>query len=298
MIRAVAVWHRASTPHGALGRLPPGVASLSLTVCAMLISAAPVAGQLIALKDGPVVMGHVGLNSTSTDEHKKFWARLGGTLVNGFNREMFEFVNVYVSHGHGRAPKGGTVGTALDHIAFRVSDFRARLASMEAIGYRPFTISSSTFMFDPDLNANAAFLMGPDGIKVELVETTETSSKSAVDHLHYTGPNAAAMRDWYVKMLGAKPGQRGAALVAELPGIVLMFRSSGDALVGTVGRVLDHVTFEVKGLAAFCDRVQASGIKLDRPYSVATAMNLGVAFLTDPWGTSVELTEGYDQIAR
>jgi catechol 2,3-dioxygenase-like lactoylglutathione lyase family enzyme len=271
-------------------------ASLSLIFCAILMSARAVAGQLIAAKDGRVVMGHVGLNSTSTDEHQKFWSTLGGTLVNKFNRGMFEFVNVYVSHGHGSGPKGGTVGTAVDHIAFRVPDFRALLVRMEAIGYRPFTTSSKTFMFDSDLNANAAFLMGPDGIKVEVVETAQTSPKVAIDHLHYVGPNAAAMRDWYVTMLGAKSGKRGSAMVAELPGIVLMFGPSSDALAGTAGRVLDHVTFEIKDLAAFCDRLQASGIRLDRPYSKVSAMNLGVAFLTDPWGTSVELTEGYDQI--
>ena len=167
---------------------------------------------------------------------------------------------------------------------------------MEAIGYRPFTTSSSTFMFDPDLNANAAFLLGPDGIKIEVVETTSTSPKVAIDHLHYAGPNAAAMRDWYVRMLGAKPGQRGSAIVAELPGIVLMFRPSSDALVGTAGRVLDHVTFEVKDLAAFCDRLQTSGIRLDRPYSKVTAMNLGVAFLTDPVGHVGRAHGGIGQI--
>ena len=53
----------------------------------------------------------------------------------------------------------------------------------------------------------------------------------------------------------------------------------------------------MKNLEAFCVRLEAKGIKLDRPYSMMTSMNLGMAFLTD-WGTSIELTEGYAKIGR
>jgi hypothetical protein len=34
------------------------------------------------------------------------------------------------------------------------------------------------------------------------------------------------------------------------------------------------------------------GIKLNVSYRKAEALGLGVAFVTDPWGTSIELTEG------
>jgi hypothetical protein len=35
--------------------------------------------------------------------------------------------------------------------------------------------------------------------------------------------------------------------------------------VTTKGRVLDHIGFDVKNLAAFCKKLEAAGIKLDRP---------------------------------
>ena len=39
------------------------------------------------------------------------------------------------------------------------------------------------------------------------------------------------------------------------------------------------------------------GIKLTRDVSQrAEALGLGVAFVTDPWGTSIELNEGLDKI--
>src|SRR5262245_41064504 len=97
------------------------------------------AAQLVALKDGPVVMGHVGLNSTSAEAHHTFWSALGGTPVAPFKREMFQFPNIYVSPGHGSSPKGGTVGTTVDHLALRVPDLRAALRRMTDTGYPQLT---------------------------------------------------------------------------------------------------------------------------------------------------------------
>src|SRR5437870_13464884 len=101
------------------------VGSMKLAVLAALVSIATVtytratAAQLIALKDGPVVMGHVGLNSTSTAEHRKFWSTLCGTSVSLYNREMFQFPNIYVSPGHGTNATGGIGGTTIDHITYQ-----------------------------------------------------------------------------------------------------------------------------------------------------------------------------------
>ena len=55
--------------------------------------------------------------------------------------------------------------------------------------------------------------------------------------------------------------------------------------------MLDHIGFEVTNLEAFCKKLEAAGIKFDRPYG-KLASGFGLAFLTDPWGTYIELTEG------
>ena len=63
-------------------------------------------------------------------------------------------------------------------------------------------------------------------------------------------------------------------------------------LVGTKGRAIDHVGFEVKNLEAFTKRLETKGIKLTEPYRRVPALdNMGVAAITDPWNTSIELTE-------
>lgn len=64
------------------------------------------------------------------------------------------------------------------------------------------------------------------------------------------------------------------------------------SIVGTKGRVIDHIGFEVENLEAFCKQLEAKGIKLDVPYRKIPNLGIAVAFLTDPQGTYIELTEG------
>ena len=64
--------------------------------------------------------------------------------------------------------------------------------------------------------------------------------------------------------------------------------------VGTTGRALDHIGFEIKNLEAFTKKLEADGIKLDRPYTKVPALGIAIAFIKDPWGTNIELTEGLD----
>ena len=55
--------------------------------------------------------------------------------------------------------------------------------------------------------------------------------------------------------------------------------------------MLDHIGFEVVNLEEFCRQLAAKGIVFDMPYA-KNPMGFGSAFLTDPWGTYIELTEG------
>ena len=55
---------------------------------------------------------------------------------------------------------------------------------------------------------------------------------------------------------------------------------------------IDRIGLEVKNVEQVCKNLEASGIKLDGAYRKATAMNLAVCVLTDPWGTYIEISEG------
>ncbi len=79
-----------------------------------------------------------------------------------------------------------------------------------------------------------------------------------------------------------------------MPGININFSSAERPAVPTKGRMLDHIGFEVINLKAFCGKLEANGVKLDAPYRTH-ADGVATAWLTDPWGTSIELTEGLRQ---
>ena len=101
-----------------------------------------------------------------------------------------------------------------------------------------------------------------------------------------------------------RSGQTDFFIGADLPGVgysLNFFRWEGDQSithVPTTGRVVDHVGFEVKNLEAFCKALEAKGIKLTRTYkkSDAAMNNIATAMIVDPWGVSIELTEGLDKI--
>ena len=101
-------------------------------------------------------------------------------------------------------------------------------------------------------------------------------------------------KDWYVKMFGAVPGTRWHYAAADLPGINMNFSDSKQPAAPTRGRMLDHIGFEVRDLPSFCRKLEAAGATFDVPYAKGPS-GVARALLTDPWGTSIELTEGFNQ---
>ena len=111
--------------------------------------------------------------------------------------------------------------------------------------------------------------------------------------MHFFLPEAAIPQSqaWYGKIFGAQASLRNNAPVADVPGTQLRFNKADMAQAPTKGRVLDHIGFDVKDLQAFIKKLEANGIKLDRPYTKNEQTGAALAFITDPWGTYIELNE-------
>jgi hypothetical protein len=79
----------------------------------------------------------------------------------------------------------------------------------------------------------------------------------------------------------------------------IRFAETRDKVAGTQGRAVDHIGLEVKNLEALMKRMSESGVTVNRAYAAAPA---GIAplkslgFITDPWGTYIELNEGFADI--
>jgi len=85
-------------------------------------------------------------------------------------------------------------------------------------------------------------------------------------------------------------------LTGDVPGVKFLNWNIGKFTpVPSKGRALDHMGFEVKNLEAFCKKLQANGVKFDGLYSKTRHKSFASAELTDPLGTSIELTEGLNK---
>lgn len=284
---------------------------VSLAFCALLLvlCARDVSAQLLAAKEGAVVYGHHHVNTTNVEAQKKFFVDvLGGTAIKlGTNNlEIVKFPNVFVFFRVVQTPPGGSKGTTANHIGFSVPDLRSMVDKLKANGYQMITNSEATpdrtvkddIAFSPQPGgASIAFVQGPDDLKVELVEVKQQTIPITLHHVHFFSPSNTEMQAWYAKTFGATSRLGGAFPAAILPGVALNFSASPTPVVGTQGRVLDHIGFEVKNLEEFTKKLEAQGIKLAVPYRKVPALNIAIAFFTDPWGTYIELTEGLDRIS-
>jgi catechol 2,3-dioxygenase-like lactoylglutathione lyase family enzyme len=280
------------------------------------VATMPIRAQLVSHPDAPVRVGHYHLNVTSLEAHKKFWVdTLGGTPMKFGGLDVVKFPDAFIFL-RVQKPTGPTRGTAFDHIGFAVPDVPTMAKKLAAAGYQE-TTGREPAPGAPPAQAPAsgtsavygrfAYFVGPDGAKIELVTAAEPNAPPIVaHHIHFINKQYVEMQQWYMKAFDAtlRQGQTDFFIGADLPGVgysLNFFRWEGDQSithVPTAGRVVDHVGFEVKNLEDFCRKLEAKGIKLTRPYEKKTkAMNgIATAMMIDPWGVSIELTEGLDKI--
>jgi predicted enzyme related to lactoylglutathione lyase len=283
---------------------------VALVALSLACVAPRASAQLIAAKNGPIVYGHHHVNAADVEAQKRFFVNgLGGTAatIGTNNLEIVKFPNVLIFF-RPQAPTGGTRGTTANHIGFSVPDIRAAVDRVKASGYKMITASEAPpdRVIKDDVaappqpgGASIAFVLGPDEVKVEFVEVKQQAAPIQLHHIHFFTQQNAEMREWYGKVFGAKPRAINPASVfitAELPGVALNFTPVTERVEGTQGRAVDHVGFEVKELEAFARKLEADGVKLDRPYTKVPALGIATVFFTDPWGTYIELTEGLDRV--
>jgi catechol 2,3-dioxygenase-like lactoylglutathione lyase family enzyme len=246
-------------------------------------NAAPSAG---AATDGRVSYSHIYLLTENPEAQRRFWVDImGGTAGKmGPDRDVYTLPKIRVMVNKG-APSAGTEGAIVNHVGFRVRDIKDILDKAAAEHY---TIQ----VVNPNKDQpNQAFLLGPDGLRVELLAGPNLTTIAENHQVHFFTPDVDGMQKWYLTNLGGTGQALGKVKVVNLPGVMLLFSPTDTPVVGTKGRVLDHVGFEVKGLEDFCKTLEANGVKLDTPYR--RSPQLALAFLTDPWGTRLELVEHF-----
>ena len=247
---------------------------------AMPLTSAPAYAQLAPPGEAGVVMGHLHLTVRDLDAQRAFWSALGGTPVQNGNLQLIQFPGTFVMLRKAE-PTGGTVGSVVNHVGFLVKSLKEWQDKAQASGWKT----------EAGTNPKQFYILSPDDVRIEMTEDASIATPIRMHHIHFNTPAALEMQAWYAKTFGAVPGKRGQFDAADLPGVNLTFTKVDGALAGTKGRSLDHIGFEVKNLEEFCKKLEAGGMKLDRPFTRLPNSATAIAFLTDPWGTYIELTE-------
>jgi len=251
-----------------------------------LLAAIPSDAQIVPFTDSGIAMGHVHLNVADIEAQKKFWItqfdaeplagdRLEGVKVPGM---LILFTRKAATH-----PSQSTV---LDHFGFKVRSREEMVTNARASGY------TITREFTGSEGFPNAYIVGPDGITIEVREDLTQKVRAEAHHLHYLLPDYMDLRSWYLATFPMQASQRGPHPSADIPGMNLTFANSKARDLGSKDGVIDHIGFEVRDLQSFCKKLTDHGVKVDRDASHSGDLALPHAFVTDPKGTLIELTEG------
>ena len=256
-----------------------------------ILSVVPARAQLVEPNQLGVRMGQVHLAVKDVAAQKHFWVSvMGGTLVKNGPLELIQFPGVFIvlSKADAAAPPAGSI---VNHFGFVVKDMPGALAKWK----------TANIMVEPTENPNEVYVIAPDGIRLEVYGEPALPTPVSMNHIHFYPVDIPAIKAWYVKAFGANPGRRPCIACLsqprmieadDLPGVNLSFSPGTTPPAPTKGRAIDHIGFEVTNLEGFVSGLEAQGFRIEGPIRLLPNTTIKVAFLTDPWGTYIELTEG------
>lgn len=255
-----------------------------------LALATPALGQLATPNPAGLAYGHVHLNVSDIELHQRIWVEyFGGVVVEKGPLTAVRLPNMLVALSE-RAPTMGSRATVVDHFGFKVRDIESFLEKWSATGYEVGRV------FTGAEGQTNAYVMLPDGIYVELQEDQSLHVEVMGYHVHFFTPAHEELLNWYSEVFGLEIRPRGSiATTTNAPGMNLSFAGTDGERAATEGAAIDHIGFEFEDLEAFCRELEAKGIEFDAPYREIPALELKSAFITDPAGVRIELTEGYDE---
>ena len=232
-------------------------------------------------------MGHVHLMVADPDSQKKLWVNvLGAEVTHMGSLEMLKLPGIFIVVGKARTPPSeGTEGSTVNHVGFLVKSYADMKAKLLAAGL---TLASDNAA---DQTAHGEL---SDKVKVEFTEDATLKAPVAMHHIHISTPDpekAARMVREDVRREGRERGET--SWPPRFPAARwISGRRSRPKLPPRAGRSITSVS-RSKHLAGFCKKLQADGVTFDMAYREMPQLGgLKIAFIVDPEGTRIELTEG------
>jgi catechol 2,3-dioxygenase-like lactoylglutathione lyase family enzyme len=250
-------------------------------LAAFLITALPAIAQPPFPGARNITGAHVHFNSSDPDAAMAFWTGIIGTST--YSNESQKGVStlgitILIDR---KAPAGPSAGSAIDHLTLKVPDLQPLVEKLAKTPYKS---------FHPQADDSRLIIDGPDGVRIELIEDNSMYAALEFDHIELHSAQPKEMQAWYAKNLGGRPGTTDTAISLLIPGAALRFMQA-DAPLPTAERAIDHICFEVKDIDSFCKKLSENGVKLDSAPRLVPEIKASVAWLTDPWGTRIEVME-------
>ena len=188
-------------------------------------------------------------------------------------------------------PSAPPAGSIVNHFGFVVKDMPAALARWKAANIK----------IEPTENPNEVYVLAPDGIRLEVYGEPALPTPVSMNHIHFYPVDIPGIKAWYVKAFGANPGRRPCVGCISKPAhdrggrssrrepVVFAGHQAAASHQGTLAR--SH-RLRGENLEAFVSSLEAKGINIEAPIRQIPNTKVKIAFLTDPWGTYIELTEG------
>jgi predicted enzyme related to lactoylglutathione lyase len=115
-----------------------------------------------------------------------------------------------------------------------------------------------------------------------------SAADAAYHHMHLTATTAEEGAQWYIKHMDCQPVP-GRPERAKCGPTWFLF-AAGTPSGPSVGSGVNHIGFSFQNLEAKVKQLEAAGIKLEGPIRDVPKL-FKIAFLSDPWGTRIELVE-------
>ena len=143
--------------------------------------------QLPSPNAAGVSAGHDIMIVKDLEGANRFWNALGGQPAELGTLKLTKLPGVLYLMRMGEN-KGGTEGSTVDYVGYKVKNLKDTLARMDAAGFKP----------TPGATATRAFLLTPDAIKVRLVEDRTLATPVASDMLQMNVTSVAEAQAWYL----------------------------------------------------------------------------------------------------
>src|SRR6476660_413939 len=108
---------------------------LTILALAATLGLVPACAQLAPPNALGATIGHIHINASDVEAQQRFWAAVGGKLMNREKITMVQFPGIYILLRK-QEYSGGSVGSVINHFGFYVRDFDQSVAKWKTAGLK------------------------------------------------------------------------------------------------------------------------------------------------------------------